>query len=864
MEKVMLLDGNSLINRAYYALPGLRNSAGKPTGAVLGFLNMFLKITESERPDYLAVAFDLRGPTLRHEAYANYKAHRTGMPEDLAVQIPMLKEVLTALGIAQFELPGYEADDLLGTLARCAEKAGLEALIVTGDRDALQLVSDRIRVVLTKKGISDTKEYDGAAVQAEYGITPAQVVDLKGLMGDASDNIPGIPGVGEKTALKLIREFGGVDSVLENADRVPGKKLPQLLRDYGDQARLSKRLAAIECEAPLGMRLEDLRRKDPDAAAVQKILTELEFKNLLRRFAPEPEPLKAPPAGNGQIEELEEIDEAVLESGGHLPFEPGSARKVAVYYCPASGVLSFCLRPGRVYRFAEKEDAARVLSECFVDPETLIIGHDLKPLILRHLFPGGCVRAELFDTAVAAYLLDSGRTNFHLESLLRDYGLPNSGTADLFSRSAAHLLIRMHSLMSERLRADGLDHLYRKVEAPMIAVLASMEHLGVRVEASGLEEMGRELETRIFILSQDIFSQAGSQFNINSTRQLGEILFNKLGLPVVKRTKTGPSTDSDVLETLAPRHEIVRKILEYRTLAKLKSTYVDGLKPLIRPETGRIHTTFNQTVAATGRLSSTEPNLQNIPIRMEEGRRIRKLFRAEEGMSLLTADYSQIDLRVLAHYSRDEALVDAFRRDQDIHARTAAEVFEVPMDQVAPDMRRRAKTVNFGLVYGQTDYGLSRELGISRAEAREFIDRYFARYPGVKAYMEQTIAAGREKGYVTTLLGRRRYLPEINSRNRNLRSFAERIAINSPIQGTAADIIKLAMVDLHTEMEGRGLKSRMLLQVHDELIFEIPSGEISEMSRLVRSRMEEALKLEVPLRVDLKTGPNWYDLTPLK
>ncbi len=868
----MLLDGNSLINRAFYALPGLKNSAGTPTGAVYGFLNMFFKITEAERPDYIAVAYDLRGPTLRHEAYRDYKAHRTGMPDDLAAQMPILKEVLSALGVAQVELPGYEADDLLGTLACRAEKDGYQVVIVTGDRDALQLVSDLVRVTLTKKGITEVKNYDQSAVREEYGLSPAQMIDLKGLMGDASDNIPGVPGVGEKTALKLVQEFGSLEEALENAGRAPGKKLPELLKEYREQALLSKRLAAIECDAPLQSGLEDLRVREPDAGIVRRLFTELEFKNLLKRFGQEASVLVL----DGPAFATEEVEEMILEAGQSLPFEPVETvdrRELAVFraYGPEAGptgVLSFCLQPGRVFRFAGAGDAEKAVTGCLADPMVRLAGHDLKSLVRERLEAGYPIRAELFDTAVAAYLVDSGRPNFRLEPLAREYGLPapeveSEGGREAFDRTAAHLLRRLQGPMAERLRVDGLDELYWKVEAPMIAILASMERWGVRVESGGLEEMGRELETRIFALTQDIYFLAGSQFNINSTKQLGDILFNKLGLPVIKRTKTGPSTDSEVLEALAPQHEIVQKILEYRTLVKLKSTYVDGLKALIRPETGRVHTTFNQTVAATGRLSSTEPNLQNIPIRIEEGRRIRKLFLAEEGMVLLTADYSQIDLRVLAHYSHDHALVDAFSRDQDIHTRTAAEVFEVPMDQVTTEMRRRAKTVNFGLSYGQTDFGLARELGITRTEARGFIDRYFTRYPGVKTYMEQTIEAGRRQGYVTTLLGRRRYLPEINSRNHNLRAFAERMAINSPIQGTAADIVKLAMIDLYREIEARCLKSRMLLQVHDELVFEVPPGELDAMADLVQERMEGALRLDVPLKVDVKTGPNWYDLRRL-
>ena len=870
----MVIDGNSLLHRAFYALPPLSNAAGQATGAVYGFLTMLFRLLEIERPDYLAVAFDRRAPTFRHRAYDGYKAHRPGMPDDLVTQLGLLKDSLRALRMPVVELDGYEADDLLGTLAARAERRDWQTVLVTGDRDALQLVSPKTVTLLTKKGITDVKRYDEAAVRQEYGLEPRQIIDLKGLMGDASDNIPGVPGVGEKTALKLVQQFGSLEEVLRDPGQAPGARLQAALREHADLAALSKRLATIDCDAPVVVDLTELRLQEPDSPVVQDLFTRLEFRSLLRRLpgSRESRAADAPPVtlrveckvagspgelrtalealpGRGEIAWVLQQAKDGSALGAGLATEPGRAVDV-----PAEGLRT----------------AWEALAEVWAKSDLAKVCHDAKPTLVRLLREGRPARGLAFDAAVAAYLLDSSRSTYRLTNLCREYGLgdlplPEEAPPGYpWAGTAAAALHQLYPLLRERLQSDGLARLFDEVELPLVEVLAVMEHWGVRVEREGLDSMARELEGRIAALVQEIHGLAGLEFNVSSTRQLGEVLFGKLGLPVLKKTKTGPSTDSEVLEALAPQHEIVDKVLEYRTLVKLKSTYVDGLRGLIDPATGRVHTTFNQTVTATGRLSSTEPNLQNIPVRLEEGRRIRKVFAAAPGMVLLTADYSQIELRVLAHIAADRNLQQAFLDGEDIHARTAGEIFDLPLGEVTRAQRAAAKAVNFGIVYGISDFGLSRNIGISRAQAKDYIESYLGRYPGVRAYMESTVAGARSAGYVRTLLGRRRYLPDINSRNRTLRQFAERMAINTPIQGSAADIIKVAMLNLHRRLVESESGARLILQVHDELILELPPESLREVADLVRREMEGAVQLTVPLVVDLKTGPNWYDLEPLE
>ncbi|MGE5590616.1 MAG: DNA polymerase I [Bacillota bacterium] len=923
-RKLMLIDGNSLANRAFYALPPLNTSRGQPTNAVVGFLNMLFRLIEQEQPDYLGVAFDRSAPTFRHQEYGEYKAQRTGMPEDLRSQMPLLKQVLQALGLHLVEMDGYEADDLIGTLSRMGEEQGLAVQVVTGDRDALQLLSPQVRVLLTRKGISEVQAMDPDVLRQEYGLEPHQIIDLKGLMGDASDNIPGLPGVGEKTALKLLHQFGSVEEVLAHADEVPGKKLSETVRTQADLARLSKRLATIDRQAPVDVRIAELAPHPFDRQQVDELFRELELQALGRRLdavfgriQQSGEAVES--AGAGDADAAEGAEQAAAEGQPRgasavedfwraLTVEPCSlpedfAREAgplltespawvllpaAAGWILAAGTADRAVtldlpggkgepRPGPealgiLRRAVSREGGpdARALAAYWENPAAPKRGHDLKVLALSLLQCGVAPAGLAFDTALAGYLLDANRAQYRVPQLASEYGLAplltpeDSPGPDHFAAAQASLAARLVEPMGAALAGQNLTDLLDKLEMPLTLVLADMERAGVLVDRDGLAEMGEELEKRIAELNSAIWDLAGDHFNINSTKQLGEVLFERLGLPVVKKTKTGYSTDAEVLEELEDRHPIVGKILEYRTLVKLKGTYVDGLSGLIDPETGRVHTTFNQTVAATGRLSSTDPNLQNIPIRLEEGRRLRKVFVAAPGTVLFAADYSQIELRILAHIAGDEALLDAFWKDQDIHTRTASEVFGVPMDLVTREMRSAAKAVNFGIAYGQTDFGLARSLGIPRSEARAYIDGYFARYPGVKRYMEQVVEQARKDGYVATLLGRRRPLPDINSRNRNIRQYAERTAINTPIQGTAADIIKLAMVEVHRALRDARLKTRLLLQVHDELVLEVPQEELAEVQDLVVSRMEGAMKLSVPLRADPKQGLNWYDMRSVR
>ncbi|MCL5676682.1 MAG: DNA polymerase I, partial [Firmicutes bacterium] len=834
--------------------------------------------------------------------YTEYKAHRTGMPDDLRAQMPVLKDVLAALGIRLVEQDGYEADDLIGTLSRLGEEAGLTVQIVTGDRDALQLLSDQVRVLLTKKGISEVQTFGPDVLKAEYGLEPHQIIDLKGLMGDASDNIPGLPGVGEKTALKLLLQFGSVEAVLAGADQVPGKKLAETVRTHADLAALSKHLATIDREAPVEVVIADLARPVPDRPRVAALFRELELQSLNRRLDAVFEQVDKPgagasetasEAGEGTVAFWASVSLTAAESPedftraaapllasqpawmaapgpGGWTLAAGTADRTVTLDLPGAkgeprlGPEALAVLARTVAR--DGGDAAQDLAAYWQDPAIPKYGHDLKTLALGLRRCGLRPEGLAFDTALAGYLLDANRVQYRLPQLAseRDLAplltLEESPGPTAFAGAQATLCARLVEPMRRELQKAGLSQLMAGLEMPLLSVLADMEEIGVLVNRQGLADMGDELQRRIEELTSAICNLAGETFNVNSTRQLGEILFDKLGLPVVKKTKTGYSTDAEVLEQLEDKHPIVGKILEHRTLVKLKGTYVDGLSGLIDPASGRVHTTFNQTVAATGRLSSADPNLQNIPIRLEEGRRLRRVFVAAPGTVLFAADYSQIELRILAHIAGDQALVDAFWKDQDIHARTASEVFGVPMDLVTREMRSAAKAVNFGIAYGQTDFGLARSLGIPRAEAKAYIESYFARYPGVKTYMERIVEEARRDGYVSTLMGRRRPLPDIRSRNRNIRQYAERTAINTPIQGTAADIIKVAMVSVHRGLRSAGLKARLLLQVHDELVLEVPLEELPQVRELVVSRMEGAMQLNVPLKADAKQGSDWYDM----
>lgn len=856
---VMIIDGNSLMHRAFYALPMLTNKKGMPTNAVYGFTNMLLKLIEDYKPDYLGVAFDKKGPTFRHEAYAEYKGTRQKTPEVLIPQFDVLKKMLQLMGIAIYEVDGYEADDILGTFARLVKEKGWEAYLVTGDRDALQLVSPEVRVIMTKKGISDVRVFDVEGIKNEYGLTPDQIIDLKALMGDSSDNIPGVPGIGEKTALKLLHQYHTVEQVLDNTDNISGQKLKESLIKYREQAMLSKRLATIVQDAPVDIKLEDCCYEIPHSRELLEFLQELEFHSIIDKLGIRPESTDSAkmPAREKDTIEVSTAKELRQQVANLI-----NRDRLAILV--TEGCITIADGPGRVYRIRVRNDLLPQgvnLQDIFIEmkpilerPEVRKVVYDGKKLILEAHRHGVRVEGLEFDAFIAAYLLDPAKNRYDLNQILYEYAGLDVDVAD----AADLYLLTEH--MRDKLQETDMLYLYREIEHPLINVLADMEITGFKVDKDMLEQLGEEFSAELSNLTREIYALAGEEFNINSPRQLGHVLFEKLGLPVIKKSKTGYSTDIEVLEQLRPYHELVEKIIEYRQVMKLKSTYIDGLLSVIDPWDGRIHSNFNQTVTATGRISSTEPNLQNIPVKIEMGRRIRKVFVAGgEDYVLVDADYSQIELRVLAHISGDPTFIDAFRNNQDIHLRTASEIFGVPIDRVTPQQRSSAKAVNFGIVYGISDYGLARNLGISRSHAREYIDSYFARYPKVKEYMERIVEIAKKQGYVTTLMNRRRYIPELKSRNFNIRSQGERLAMNTPIQGSAADIIKKAMNDVYAELKRRNLRSKLILQVHDELIIDTYKPELEEVKDLVVRCMENAVKLSVPLVVDVGVGRSWYD-----
>ncbi|OBR66478.1 DNA polymerase I [Paenibacillus oryzae] len=890
MKKWMLIDGNSIAYRAFFAMPPLTNSAGLHTNAIFGFTTMLLKLLEEQKPSHVLVAFDAGKVTFRHEGYAEYKGGRQKTPPELSEQFPVLKELIAAFGIAQFELDGYEADDIIGTLTLEADKQGVPALVVTGDKDMLQLASSGVTVAVTRKGVSEVELYTPDAINEKYGLTPGQIIDLKGLMGDTSDNIPGVPGVGEKTALKLLHEYSSVENVLSNLDKLKGK-LKENIQNHQEDAVMSKKLATIFREVPLEKSIDEITYSGHDDAKLGDMFRRLEFKSLLERLqlgaesgadeskaqAAAAELTVTSLSGDEDSEGMDRLMLALESGGEHGLFieavgeNPHHAELLGVSLATADEVF---VLPASALKAAFCER----LNAWLGDETKPKYGFDLHKSELALRWAGHRLGGAAFDVQLAAYLLDPTDNQLALSSINERQGFTGVPTDEavygkgakfkvpdeetLFRHLAlkAHAVLRLAPKMTEELKATGMEKLYFELEQPLSRVLADMEHQGIKVERSVLEELGKSLESQLSTIMSGIYSLAGTEFNINSPKQLGEILFDKLGLPARKKTKTGYSTDAEVLEELAPYHEIIPLILHFRQLSKLQSTYVEGLLKEIREETGKVHTYYRQTIAATGRLSSQFPNLQNIPIRLEEGRQIRKAFLpSEPGWSILAADYSQIELRVLAHISGDENLKEAFIHDMDIHTKTAMDVFGVEADKVDANMRRSAKAVNFGIVYGISDFGLSQNLGITRKDAASFIEQYFNVFKGVRQYMDDIVTSAKKDGYVTTLLDRRRYLPEIKSSNFNLRSFAERTAMNTPIQGTAADIIKLAMVQMDEALKSRGLKSRMLLQVHDELVFEVPPDELELMKGLLPEVMEGALKLDVPLKADVSFGDNWYE-----
>lgn len=867
-KRFLVLDGSSLIFRAFYALPGLSDSHGQPTGAIFGFSNMLTKLMAEQQPDLMVLAFDKSRHTFRTERYADYKGTRDKTPEELLSQFPLLREFAANMGIPFLEKDNYEADDIIGTLATQAAAKGYDVRVITGDRDALQLVRPNLRVLLTKKGISEIKDYDTAAFEEEYGFEPLKLIDLKGLMGDTSDNIPGVPGVGPKTASKLLLAYGSVENVLAHVGEVSGKKLKENLQTYADQARLSKELATIELHVPDLAFAEEDYRIQPDMEKMQAFCDDHElrvvWRNFERLYGPAELALDLDGGENGAAAQdlsYDLWDEAAVKTAAKAPYLAVSG----IF----SGLAPFASLEGlAIVAGPDAEKAGFVARDSAAFPALLqLLESDQQAVVFglkRYDQAGLRGQKAFFDVELAAYLLEPERSKYALSELSQKY-LQEAAPESFDDEKAqavweAKAISRLYPLLGAKLEEEKLTHLMDTIELPLVEVLAAMEQNGVYVNRAHLAEKTEEVADRLQKIEASIYEMAGHDFNLNSPKQLGVVLFEELGLPVRKKTKTGYSTNAEVLESLRLEHPIIEQILAYRLWSKLKSTYLDGIAGLIRTDTGRVHTSFNQTVTATGRLSSSDPNLQNIPVRTEEGRMIRALFEPGEGYDcLLSADYSQIELRLLAHMSGDENFIDAFKRGQDIHARTAAEVFGIPLDEVTPELRRHAKAVNFGIVYGISDFGLARNLHISRKEAGDYISRYFTRYPGVRAFMDKVVAEAHETGYVTTMFGRRRELPAIKSRNFNQRMLAERMAMNTPIQGTAADVIKLAMIAAYRKLREAGLKSRILLQVHDELVLEVKESELETVQAILHEAMEHVVSLFVPLSIDVHWGRNWAE-----
>ncbi|WP_419466043.1 DNA polymerase I [Alteribacter salitolerans] len=873
VNKLVLVDGNSVAYRAFFALPLLNTEKGIYTNAIYGFTTMILKVLEEEKPTHMLVAFDAGKTTFRHETYQEYKGKREKTPPELSEQLPYMRELLDAFRIKHYEVENYEADDIIGTLSKQASKENWEVKVYTGDKDLLQLVDDNIHVAMMKKGITNMDTYDEKLVDEKYGITPIQIIDMKGLMGDSSDNIPGVPGVGEKTALKLLKAHKTVEGVYESLDEVSGKKLKEKLEANKEQALMSKELATIMCNAPVDVSFEDTKMGEHDQEKLVALFKELEFKSLLDKFDGDRE-AESEEMEDLSVTEVSELTSDMLVSPSALVVESLNEN----YHQADIVGFSIANNTGTYFISSEVALQSDVFAEWAKDKEHAKFMYDAKRSVVALGWEGITLDGVEFDVQIASYLIDPSSSAHDLADISErkkstrvqhDESVYGKGKKRKVAEGDAlyqHLgrkakaIFELRDELDEELTANEQKELFYDLEMPLSVILGRMEKHGVSVDREELENMGAGLEKKLAEIEAEIHELAGTEFNINSPKQLGEVLFEKLNLPVVKKTKTGYSTSADVLEKLQDHHEVVEKILLYRQLGKLNSTYIEGLLKVIHKKTGKIHTIFNQSLTQTGRLSSTEPNLQNIPVRLDEGRKIRHAFVPErENAVIFAADYSQIELRVLAHICQDETLVKAFREDMDIHTKTAMDVFNVGEAEVTGNMRRTAKAVNFGIVYGISDYGLSQSLGITRKEAKSFIDRYFDSFPGVKEYMENIVDEARDKGYVTTMLNRRRYLPEITSRNFNQRSFAERTAMNTPIQGSAADVIKKAMVDIAERMEEKQLQSSLLLSVHDELIFEVVEDEIETMKMLVPEVMENAIELDVPLKVDVSYGETWYD-----
>ncbi len=898
MKKIMILDGNSLLFRAFYALPPLKTKKGQFTNAVYGFLSMLYKIIDTYSPEYLCVAFDPEKPTFRHEKYKDYKANRQKAPNELVQQFQLIRDVLDVHNIKRVEIEGFEADDVSGTFACAAKEQGADVYLVTSDKDYLQLIDENVKVVLTKKGITNTEEMNLNSMEEEYGLTPEQFVDLKALMGDSSDNIPGVSGVGEKTALKLMQEYKSLDNIYDNIDSIKGK-LKEKLETDKMQAYMSQTLARIITDIPIEFNIEEYRVHKPDIKKLSELYDELEFRQFKKRLVeatPAEEQSQISLFDTDRAETFKIVDIIYIDSEKELidiiKKISSKSRKAIIKFlldgerALLSNALALGISDGENIYYIDFEKANEnksldSLTNIFESKEIAIWGHSLKNEIIYLMKNNIQINNIEFDSEIGKYLLNPSESSYSMDKIAYEFlnvEIPSEnqilGTGvrrktfkeiDLEQRKAyifnyLNTVNKAQKQITKNIDELKMTCLYDEIELPLIEVLAYMEFVGFKVDISVIDKLGVHFQEKITELEKDIYELAGESFNINSPKQLSVILFDKLALPIIKKTKTGISTDIEVLERLSSEHAIVDKIIEYRSMVKLNSTYVEGLKNEVNKDTGRVHSVFNQTIASTGRISSTEPNLQNIPTRTEEGRELRKAFVPEDDYILCDADYSQIELRVLSHLADEQNLIDAFEQGLDIHAKTASQVFHVKLSDVTPEMRSRAKAVNFGIVYGISDYGLARDLKIPRKEAKKYIDNYMKYYSNIEKYMRNIVEQGKRDGYVTTYFGRRRYIPELSSRNFNIRSFGERIALNTPVQGTAADIIKAAMVGVYNRLKNNKMKSRLILQVHDELIVEAYKDELEEVKTILTEEMENVVvDFKVSLKSDINIGGSWYE-----
>lgn len=879
MNKLLLIDGNSIINRAFYGIMGskmLMTEDGTYTNAVYGFLSILFKELDDIKPEYLVVAFDLKAPTHRHKMYDKYKANRHGMPEELAMQMPILKETLKAMNVCIIEKEGYEADDILGTLAKWGQKEELEVTVLTGDRDSFQLIDKNIKVRIprTKMGKTETEDYTVEKIEEEYGLEPLDLIEVKGLMGDTSDNIPGVPGVGEKTALNLIKQYKSIDEVYNHIDEQKGK-LKEKLSENKDLAYLSRTLGTIDINAPIEKDLGAFQVEEWNKPEVLEIFKKLKFNRFINRFALQ-ENIGATSFSDSQINTEIEHEKIVDKTKLAELKQEIQENKVIYYYLTEEKFIIYSPKTNKCFSIENIQD----FKDIFEDKNILKCSYKQKEEFIILWNKGIETKNLMFDIAIAGYILNSNINKYTIEYLANEY--INFDIAEYLSNTEetgieqitlfdnaeepkedktyiyAYAIYKLYNVLTQKMEEAGSIDLFNKIEMPLTEVLASMQYEGIYIDKQELLDFGKELQEKIDILTQEIYELTGEEFNINSTKQLGEILFEKLKLTAKKKTKTGYSTDVDVLEKIKYEHPVIEKILEYRQLQKLNSTYVEGLIPYI-DETGRIHSKFHQTVTTTGRISSTDPNLQNIPTRMELGRKLRKVFKPEQGYIFVDADYSQIELRVLAHISEDKNMIEAFCNNEDIHAQAASKVFNIPLEEVTKEERTKAKAVNFGIVYGISEFGLGEQLGVSRKKAKEYIEQYLDKYSGIKEFMTNIVEETKEKGYVETLYHRRRYVPELKSNNYMVRQFGGRVAMNTPIQGTAADIMKIAMINVYNKLKENNLKSKLIVQVHDEILVETLESEKEQVKQIVKEEMENVIKLKVPLLAEVEEGYNWYE-----